>query len=106
MNLRRLLCPLWPTKQRVPDGAPRRRHDPFELDYPLMRWSRTDLFRLRDAVTHTLVFGGTGSGKSSGPYRSILRAFFRSGYGGLILITKPGEFEEIRRLGGGDRATR
>ena len=97
MNLRRMLSPLWSPKQRVPDGAPRRRHHPFDLDYPLFYWSQADPFRLRDAVTGTLVFGATGSGKTSGPFRSLLRTFFLAGYGGIIFTTKPGEYQEIRR---------
>ena len=68
----------------------------FDLDYPLMRWSPTDHFCLRDAVTGVLVFGGTGGGKTSGPLRSLLKAYFRAGYGGIIFTTKPGEYAEIR----------
>ncbi|MBY0504439.1 MAG: TraM recognition domain-containing protein [Bryobacteraceae bacterium] len=67
------------------------------MDYPLFYWSQADPFRLRDAVTGTLVFGATGSGKTSGAYRSLLRTFFLAGYGGIIFTTKPGEYEEIRR---------
>ena len=71
---------------------------PFDLDYPLMRWSPVDPFRLRDAVTGVLVTGGTGSGKTSGPYKALLRTYFRAGYGAIIFVTKPQEFSEIRQL--------
>lgn len=70
---------------------------PFDLDYPLLMWSPVDSFRLRDAVTNVLTFGATGSGKTSGVLRTLLQAYLRAGYGGLILTTKPGDYDEVRQ---------
>ena len=68
-SLRRSLwLPSWmnggDTSKRVIGPARRtsKQLHPFDLDYPLMRWSPVDPFRLRDAVTGILVTGGTGSG--------------------------------------------
>lgn len=97
MNLRRLLSPLLGPKQGMPDGAPRRHCHPFDLDYPLVKWSPVDTFRLRDAVTNVLTFGATGSGKTSGVLRTLSQAYLRAGYGGLILTTKPGDYDEFRQ---------
>ena len=98
MNLRRMLnLANWFGGSVNPPQCVCTHHHPFDLDYPLFYWSPADPFRLRDAVTGTLVLGATGSGKTSGPFRSLLRTFFRAGYGGIIFTTKPGEYEEIRR---------
>ena len=39
----------------------------------------------------TQIFGGTGSGKSSGSGKTIAKAFLKSGFGGLVLCAKPDE---------------
>lgn len=39
----------------------------------------------------TQIFGGTGSGKSSGSGAAIAQAFLKSGFGGLVLCAKPDE---------------
>ena len=92
LDIIRRFLPKW-AKPR----APRRLAvSAVDLDYPLMRWSPVDHYCLRDAVTGVLVLGGTGSGKTSGPYRSLLKAYFRARYGGIIFTTKPGEYAEIR----------
>lgn len=103
-SLRRSLwLPSWmnggDTSKQVIRPAPRTgtQLHPFDLDYPLLHWSQFDALRLRDAVTGVLVMGATGGGKTSGPYRTLLRTYLRAGYGGIIFITKPGEYAEIRR---------
>lgn len=45
----------------------------------------------RDACTGTIVFGMTGSGKSSGPLYKIANKFLTLGYGGIVLCAKPDE---------------
>jgi len=45
----------------------------------------------RDAASGTIVFGGTGSGKSSGPLRRIATRFLELGYGGIVFCAKPDE---------------
>ena len=46
---------------------------------------------LNDAFQGTQIFGGTGSGKSSGSGQAIARAFLESNLGGLVLTAKKDE---------------
>lgn len=39
------------------------------------------------------IFGGIGSGKSSGSGKTIIKTFLRNGFGGLVLCAKPDERE-------------
>ncbi|HZZ18204.1 MAG TPA: TraM recognition domain-containing protein [Opitutaceae bacterium] len=50
-----------------------------------------DPWRIKDACEGTMVFGGTGSGKTSGSGRSLARSFMSAGFGGLVLCAKPEE---------------
>ena len=52
-----------------------------------------DPWRIRDACEGTVIFGGTGSGKTSGSGRALARSFLAAGFGGLVLCAKPGEPE-------------
>jgi hypothetical protein len=45
------------------------------------------------AVEGLQIFGGIGSGKTSGSGRAIALKFLANGYGGLVLAAKPGEKE-------------
>ena len=53
---------------------------------------------LRDACEGTVVFGASGSGKTSGTAHHLARAFLEAGFGGLVLCAKPEESENWRRL--------
>src|SRR5579864_4687299 len=61
---------------------------------------------LNDAFQGVQVFGGTGSGKSSGSGQALARAFLRANLGGLVLTAKTDEaaqWEEYARdTGRGD----
>ncbi len=50
-----------------------------------------DPWRIKDACEGTVIFGGTGSGKTSGSGRAIARSFLAAGMGGLVLCAKPDE---------------
>jgi hypothetical protein len=50
-----------------------------------------DLWRIKDACEGTIVFGGTGSGKTSGSGGALARSFLASGFGGLVLCAKTDE---------------
>jgi hypothetical protein len=50
-----------------------------------------DAWRIKDACEGTVIFGGTGSGKTSGSGRAIARSFLAAGFGGLVLCAKPDE---------------
>lgn len=66
-----------------------------DLDYPLIKFSsdKQDWWTVRDAVRGVQIFGGIGSGKSSGSGKMIAKAFLKNGFGGLVLCAKPDEKE-------------
>ena len=47
-----------------------------------------DTWRIKDACEGTVIFGGTGSGKTSGSGRALARSFLAAGFGGLVLCAK------------------
>lgn len=64
-----------------------------DLDANLLRLSNEDYFSLADACQGVHVFGGVGSGKTSGSGAALAGAYLRAGFGGLILAAKPDEVE-------------
>lgn len=68
-----------------------------DLDAKLLKLSPTDHFTLRDACQGVHVFGGIGSGKTSGSGRALAASYLRAGFGGLVLAAKPEEVELWRR---------
>lgn len=65
--------------------------DPFDLEQPLVSFSKHDAWRIKDACEGTHIFGATGSGKTTGSGQTIAKAFLRAGFGGLVLTAKPDE---------------
>ncbi len=65
-----------------------------DLDTPLLKLSALDSFTLRDACQGVHVFGGIGSGKTTGSGKAIAAAYLRAGMGGLVLCVKPEEVEQ------------
>ena len=57
----------------------------------------TDSWRIRDACEGVMIFGGTGSGKTSGSGAALARAYLGAGFGGLVLCTKPEEPAQWRQ---------
>jgi hypothetical protein len=68
--------------------------DPWNLDRPLLAFSDADPWTVRDACEGVQIFGGIGSGKTSGSGAALARAFLSAGFGGLVCCAKP----EERRL--------
>lgn len=70
------------------------------LDVPLTGWpshsGKFDTLTIRDACEGIQVFGGMGSGKSSGSGYTLAKAFLDLGMGGLVLCAKPDEADEWR----------
>eukprot|EP01030_Chromulinospumella_sphaerica_P013104 gene13104-12884_t len=62
-----------------------------KLDTPLLQLSGGDRFTLRDACQGVHIFGGIGSGKTSGSGQALAAAYLRAGMGGLVLCAKPDE---------------
>ncbi len=72
-------------------GAKKRRqpaYDPWDLSAPLLEWADDVPWRVGSAAMGTMIFGSTGSGKSTGSLAAICNAQLRAGFGGLFLTTK------------------
>jgi TraM recognition site of TraD and TraG len=68
-----------------------------DLDTPLLRLTAKDYLYLMTACAGIHIFGGIGSGKTTGPGRMIAGAYLRAGMGGLVTAVKPEEAELWRR---------
>jgi len=64
---------------------------PFHPQTILRDWGDGQAFRLADALTGTVVFGATGSGKSSGPAKHLAYGYLAADFGGLVLCAKKEE---------------
>lgn len=73
----------------------------YNLDDTLIDFStdqsQHDQWTIRDAVRGTQIFGGIGSGKSSGSGRKLALAFLRKRFGGIILTGKVDETNQWLR---------
>ncbi len=66
----------------------------FDLDTPLLDFSAKDFYAawtIRHAVEGVQIFGGIGSGKTSGSGRMIAQKFLKNNFGGLVLTAKADE---------------
>jgi hypothetical protein len=61
------------------------------LDTPLLQLSAQDNFTLENACAGVHVFGGIGSGKTSGSGKMLAGAYLRGGFGGLVTAVKAEE---------------
>ena len=61
------------------------------LSIELLRFNKYNSWTIEHACAGTHVFGGNGSGKSSGSGQTIAKSFLRAGFGGLVLCAKPDE---------------
>ncbi|MRS63112.1 TraM recognition domain-containing protein, partial [Larkinella terrae] len=53
--------------------------------------NRSDTFTIRQACEGVQIFGGIGSGKTSGSGAALAKAYLRAGFGGLVLCAKKDE---------------
>ncbi|MGK4567328.1 type IV secretory system conjugative DNA transfer family protein [Flavobacterium sp. 3HN19-14] len=71
--------------------------NPFDLDRPLLNLSGKDVhgrnWTIGDAVEGVQIFGGIGSGKTSGSGRTLALKYLQAGFGGLVLTVKTDEKE-------------
>lgn len=66
----------------------------FELDHPLIEFKSSlgsSFWNIRNAVEGVQIFGGIGSGKTSGSGRFLALKYLNNGFGGLVLTAKPDE---------------
>ena len=69
----------------------------FDLDTKLLSFSFKNTeceWTIREAVEGLQIFGGIGSGKTSGSGRTIALKYLKAGFGGLVLTVKPDEREQ------------
>lgn len=67
------------------------------FDEPLIHFSADEVLTVRQAFEGVQIFGGTGSGKTSGSGRTLALSMLQAGFGGLVLCAKPDEAETWRR---------
>lgn len=79
----------------------------YNLDSPLLKVGEQGgssiYWTARNAVEGLQIFGGIGSGKTSGSGRTIALKYLKAGFGGLILTVKPDEkklWQEYCKLAG------
>ncbi|PZU88635.1 MAG: hypothetical protein DI529_05405 [Chryseobacterium sp.] len=68
----------------------------FNLDTPLISFANNNtggMWTARNAVEGVQIFGGIGSGKTSGSGRMLALKYLSHGFGGLVLTVKPDEKE-------------
>jgi len=68
----------------------------YPLDTPLYQFNNREPFTIRNACEGVQIFGGIGSGKSSGSGASLARSYLNAGFGGLVLCAKKDELETWR----------
>lgn len=67
----------------------------FNLDTPITRIGNNKVaWTIRNSVEGLQIFGGIGSGKTSGSGRYFALKYLSTGYGGLVLTVKPDEKDE------------
>lgn len=71
--------------------VPPARIDP--LDTPLWSFSEADPFTIREACEGIQIFGGIGSGKTSGSGAFFAQAMLAQGFGGIVLTAKADEID-------------
>jgi hypothetical protein len=79
--------------------------DQIPFYWPVKK-GKNEPVRFADLLRGVMIFGGTGSGKSSGSGNTIAKALLKKGLGGLILCAKPDEGprwkRHIEKIGRGD----
>ena len=68
----------------------------YDLDTPLYHFNGNESFTIRQACEGVQIFGGIGSGKTSGSGAALARAYMRAGFGGLVLCAKKDEVDTWR----------
>jgi Type IV secretion-system coupling protein DNA-binding domain len=64
----------------------------FDITAPLLKFMG-ESWTIGDACEGVQIFGGTGSGKTSGSGQSLAKCYLYNGFGGLVLTVKSGDRE-------------
>lgn len=65
----------------------------YDLDTVLYHFNDNEPFTIRQACEGVQIFGGIGSGKTSGSGAALAKSYLRAGFGGLVLCAKKDELE-------------
>lgn len=79
----------WKRRQTVPH--------PWDHSTPLITFGTKDVITLGNALENIAIFGGVGSGKTTGSGFAIIVAMLALGLGGIVLTAKAGDAARIRR---------
>ena len=77
------------TKKRTPKES-------FDLDRVLYRFNGKEDFTIRQACEGVQIFGGVGTGKTSGSGAALATSYLQAGFGGLVLCAKQTEADQWR----------
>lgn len=69
----------------------------YDLDTDIYYFNGTEPFNIRQACEGVQIFGGIGSGKTSGSGAALAKSYLRAGFGGLVLCAKKDELETWQR---------
>ncbi|RKR84196.1 TraM-binding TraD/TraG-like protein [Mucilaginibacter gracilis] len=69
----------------------------FNLDHIIYSFNNEEHFTIGNACEGVQIFGGIGSGKTSGSGEALARAFLKSGFGGLVLCAKKDVLDDWKR---------
>ena len=88
-----ILTRLSGVKYTPPTPPPPEILSPYDGKTPLLSFGNGQDWALKDAQEGTMVYGGTGAGKTSGSGAALALSFLEHGFGGLVLTAKPDERE-------------
>jgi len=69
----------------------------FELDKEIYSFNGNEPFTIGNACEGVQIFGGIGSGKTSGSGEALARSFLSAGFGGLVLCAKKDVLDDWKR---------
>ena len=69
----------------------------FDLDDCIYLFNEEHPFTIRQACEGVQIFGGIGSGKTSGSGANLAKAYLKAGFGGLVLCAKKDELETWKK---------
>jgi len=69
----------------------------YSLDQVIYEFNGNEPFTIGNACEGVQIFGGIGSGKTSGSGEALARAFLTAGFGGLVLCAKKDVLEDWKR---------